>query len=1019
MIELATRQSERRVTAIPVERLWLVPVLPSSELGPAVLKEGETRIGSDTTCDVCLPIDGVDAHHCTVRLDRGRAVLTAHSRMTWLNDGPVRQAVIRPGQRLAIGPVEFRIEQHTDPVSDARVFEPLEYVDQLRRIVGEELEAIQVTRPDRGLQPPNRMDMPVESRSTAAAPAVSSVGEQRSALVVEEALETRRTEQDLQRRRALIEEVQNSLLEQTITTLQAHKEQAEVHNAHRIELVRLRNELASEQAAVQAERIELASRDAEVSRRLSQLKEHEQAVCTRQAELEQSLSLIDEERKGQFHRETLLQRRIDEVNRAEVVLAEREVALRAGQQQLDLLQSRSAPPAPNAVVETAETADTWKQQQIVDAATIAELREELARKTTHIDQLQRGMQAAEHRLEEREADLHSREAALERRATELSQQRATTQERAIEMDARENSVMRQVQACKHERQSIVTWRDQLEQEGRATTALRDQLEQERQSIAVRHDQLAQDRVHLQGELEALSSRQMELQKQEEQVRRDRDELEQRARDVSTREASFDRREQDLTAQAAAAAQSMQTTAGLDQQTLEKLSQDLLQEQSRLHDQTQALREQQSRVEREREQIHADQQELQEQLAQLKASRIELREEWERVEMESRQVAAERERLEREVRERPAAAASAVPTHSDDRTDSLQHTSGDAYEMCDAPEEHADDLQDDLIADESEASDAVSDEAATGLRSQLAMLFGVSSDELNQRARKQPEGAVRSAPPATTHRNEAPAAPQKPEVAHAVAKPTSAAPVKAPVEDRRPQSPSSHHPSGEESAAEDSIAAYMEKLLARSRQGASGVRTETQTTPPPETRRAQPAPIIDAAAAAETSMEAPAIVSETESATALRKRPDTTLERANIDAFRDLANLSARSAVAKHQSSSLRNRFICLIITTAALFLTWLVMITAHLWVGASYVSWGLLCAAAMCVSALELLKTASRMQAHPTLEVVDPEADAQDPLRLVVRRLSGIARRLSPTLGRSEREMAATESQAGSPSELP
>ena len=137
MIDMPTQHERRHRVPTTVEQFWLVPVLPSSDIEPSALYDGETNIGSESTCEIFLPVPGVDGHHCSIRVDNDRAILTAHSRMTWVNDGPVRRTVIKPGQRLAIGPVEFRLERRPQAQSPDPV-DPVERVETLQRVVREQ-----------------------------------------------------------------------------------------------------------------------------------------------------------------------------------------------------------------------------------------------------------------------------------------------------------------------------------------------------------------------------------------------------------------------------------------------------------------------------------------------------------------------------------------------------------------------------------------------------------------------------------------------------------------------------------------------------------------------------------------------------------------------------------------------------------------------------------------------------------------------------------------------------------------
>ncbi len=69
---------------------------------------GRHVIGSSADCSHSLT-DGVQPRHCEIRIEAGHATLRALDFRTWLNNGPVRQAELRSGDRLIVGPLEFRV----------------------------------------------------------------------------------------------------------------------------------------------------------------------------------------------------------------------------------------------------------------------------------------------------------------------------------------------------------------------------------------------------------------------------------------------------------------------------------------------------------------------------------------------------------------------------------------------------------------------------------------------------------------------------------------------------------------------------------------------------------------------------------------------------------------------------------------------------------------------------------------------------------------------------------------------
>src|SRR5690606_38839977 len=68
MIDTPTQPARRPRVPTTVDRYWLVPVLPSLDIEESALLDGETRIGADASCDIFLPVPGVEPQHCTLRV---------------------------------------------------------------------------------------------------------------------------------------------------------------------------------------------------------------------------------------------------------------------------------------------------------------------------------------------------------------------------------------------------------------------------------------------------------------------------------------------------------------------------------------------------------------------------------------------------------------------------------------------------------------------------------------------------------------------------------------------------------------------------------------------------------------------------------------------------------------------------------------------------------------------------------------------------------------------------------------
>ncbi len=93
--------------------LALEPVRRQYRMPAILLVPGQVTLGSAGDCTISLKAEGVMPRHCLIESNAKRTVLFAENARTWHNDGPVRETDLRPGDRLAIGPVEFRVRLAT------------------------------------------------------------------------------------------------------------------------------------------------------------------------------------------------------------------------------------------------------------------------------------------------------------------------------------------------------------------------------------------------------------------------------------------------------------------------------------------------------------------------------------------------------------------------------------------------------------------------------------------------------------------------------------------------------------------------------------------------------------------------------------------------------------------------------------------------------------------------------------------------------------------------------------------
>ncbi|MEX0702012.1 MAG: FHA domain-containing protein, partial [Planctomycetales bacterium] len=89
--------------------LLLEPVRNQLGIEPLALAPGRHVLGSDADCGIRLDLPGVAPRHCLIVVGEGKTVLRSWDRRTWLNDCLADETLLEPGDRLVIGPVEFRV----------------------------------------------------------------------------------------------------------------------------------------------------------------------------------------------------------------------------------------------------------------------------------------------------------------------------------------------------------------------------------------------------------------------------------------------------------------------------------------------------------------------------------------------------------------------------------------------------------------------------------------------------------------------------------------------------------------------------------------------------------------------------------------------------------------------------------------------------------------------------------------------------------------------------------------------
>ncbi len=449
--------------------LVLEPLYDTLNLGPILLDQPRCVLGSDPDCDVQMAIPGIRGQHCVIVTGPRRVIIKAIDLHTWLNDGPVREGVLRAGDRLAVGPLEFRVrlanaDELLATVPDVNSAADSRNVKESRR---QQAGSEQLTR--------LRVDMQADLERLEAA-----ITQQRCEL---EALhktpapaagkpapiESRPGSSPLTRERALLLELRQDLQQATVELVardhaqvlreeqwrglaaaavaenaaaerQARHQHAllqelalEIQSTHREvlktqrELETGREQIRNSQREHQEECAALAEKAAKLATDTQRLQQDREALTRSEIELE-SLKLFLQERNAQLALQTQLQAgREADLSGARDELAIQTQQLHSDREAVeqDRRQLLTTAAARQIEAAQAECRHVEREGQIALRETkLQATAEALAHREVELEtaQTEAGRRAAQ--LQEREADCRQREHALQLETTELERARA-------------------------------------------------------------------------------------------------------------------------------------------------------------------------------------------------------------------------------------------------------------------------------------------------------------------------------------------------------------------------------------------------------------------------------------------------------------------------------------------------------------------------------------------------------------------------------------------------------------------
>lgn len=635
------------------------------------LRPGRTTIGSSPKCTITLSGKGVEPLHCLIVAERGKAVAKSSAPKTWLNDAPLRQAVLRDGDVLAVGAFTFQITagdandfalaeslpeldtglaldefksetarteavqpEPTDPVvelGETSDDATPEVIEEPANVAVE----VEVNEIRRELAPPV-VTAPKATPPIAVDPTEDVAQQQR---VLDELLERQReVAADLERR-----ERQTVQFERTVETFKRRKividDLAAALDAHAQELLVRERQTA---AQLERDRSDLASRIGRVDLREEDLATRGGLLDEREREFHERVNEFDARRSEWetevVERENENERLRQRLNERDQELAALAAGLDARQKQVHLREQNGNQRAAEmiereAALEARESA-LLGEQSAFEAASL--------QRNAELDSTAAAQRANEQQLASREEAVRELEERLKRNTSALKGENLRLEQRSESLEDAERTLEREMNRVHHEQETLRAQRETLSDSRRKLVEERERFEADR--ALVREERRDLDRLRrecaartallpsqavFQRDLEATRG---ELAAESNRLAAERARHEERDGWLSIREQTFERIQTELDERGRELDEAIANVerTGVDNESRrEKLEARTVELESRLDE-----------TRRESEELESD--------------RLALEAEWQRVKAESSRVETDREALKAERAELDAA-----------------------------------------------------------------------------------------------------------------------------------------------------------------------------------------------------------------------------------------------------------------------------------------------------------------------------------------------------------------------------
>jgi len=923
-MELRTRPANSRSSSFvyATEGIRLSAVRNNLSWSHIDLPPGTYTLGSGPDCDIVLDVEGVAARHCTLIVGTQRTIAKSWTNRTWLNEGALTEGTLKPGDRLCLGPIELKISTPAPGARSISASSVLPVEESVREELSEQDLQSLLTLAESSSQPNVHVDSP-EKYNPHDETRLQDLKQEIEECLREVLRREHATREEFTRERMALSH-RSQELHQQWQQLEIARRRLQQDQESSAEGIRLSGDLRQKQQAVSAWEQQLEMRHDELAGRARQLVSVHRQLKTRQQNVskpveaplipvshdhEQISSLRSMAARNEAQSRQLTQRQKECEQREESLLQQRE-EISAGRIQL-MEETR----------QLEEEQRQWQNRSRSRERILNDLDESLSARMREIEEEELRQTEEKTRFAQQQAEFQTRSQEFQRRlqaaeqaAESLSHQQQLLTEEQARITEWQEQLQAQTAELKEKADHLQSQQAAFHEQEKSWTLERGQFEAEKEKLQHELGEVAAERLNfarLRSELDAERERDAydrhQLQQGREQLEHLQEGLERQRQELATARSELQQQRQAFEFQTAAMLEkqnSTDTETDALRQSLDAEKRDLESQWEQFHSGQQNLMEERDLLERRQHQIETAQHQLQLEQAELESLRAEIDEARQHLAAREQELEDNRHQLRLDRDNLSIPSPEEPEQYRSEPSSSFTSISAEA-EMPPEQEKPLDTIEPSrelATGDEGESSPSSTHEenATLQLRQQLADLFGMKPASESS----VPELSVPLSKPKEDQPKEQQPVPESPYGNSPASVQKSEEIASSPLtKEAELTSPSSGDHDGEES-----IAVYMERLLARNRRESAFPEPVEPVSPAPVSSLRPSVPVED-----------PSVdIVELQSQPVPRKQRKIDEDekksiRNNLHSFRELANHSARTAVAKsrrtQKSSSLRNMVI--------------------------------------------------------------------------------------------------------------